>query len=56
MTIATVVVLVGCYYGYNAIGGPVGTATAMSTSTVLNLVALNLIGMLGSRIFSCVNP
>jgi phospholipid/cholesterol/gamma-HCH transport system permease protein len=54
MTMATVVVLVGCYYGYNAIGRPVGTATA--TATVLNLVAVNLIGMLGTRIFSCVNP
>src|SRR5439155_5921912 len=28
MTMATVIVLVGCYYGYTASGGPVGVGTA----------------------------
>jgi phospholipid/cholesterol/gamma-HCH transport system permease protein len=42
MSMATVIVLVGCYYGYNASGGPVGVGTATAKSMVLNLVAVNL--------------
>ncbi len=56
MTMATVIVLVGCYYGYNASGGPVGVGTATAKSMVLNLVAVNLIGMMGSQIFWGANP
>ena len=56
MTMATVIVLVGCYYGYNASGGPVGVGTATAKSMVLNLVAVNLIGSLGSQVFWGANP
>jgi phospholipid/cholesterol/gamma-HCH transport system permease protein len=48
---ATTVVLVGCYYGYNASGGPVGVGQATAKSMVLNLILVNLIGMLGTQIF-----
>jgi phospholipid/cholesterol/gamma-HCH transport system permease protein len=51
MTMATVIVLVGCYYGYNASGGPVGVGTATAKSMVLNLVFVTLIGMFGTQIF-----
>jgi phospholipid/cholesterol/gamma-HCH transport system permease protein len=51
MTMATAIVLVGCYYGYNASGGPVGVGTATAKSMVLNLVLVNLIGMFGTQIF-----
>ena len=51
MTMATVIVLVGCYYGYNASGGPVGVGTATAKSMVLNLIFVNLISMLGTQIF-----
>jgi phospholipid/cholesterol/gamma-HCH transport system permease protein len=51
MTMATAIVLVGCYYGYNADGGPVGVGTATAKSMVLNLVLVNLIGMFGTQIF-----
>jgi phospholipid/cholesterol/gamma-HCH transport system permease protein len=51
MAMATVIVLVGCYYGYNASGGPVGVGTATAKSMVLNLVMVHLIGMLGTQIF-----
>src|SRR5581483_8943372 len=44
MAMAIVIVLVGCYYGYNASGGPVGVGTATAKSMVLNLVAVHLIG------------
>jgi phospholipid/cholesterol/gamma-HCH transport system permease protein len=51
MAMATAVVLVGCYYGYNAGGGPVGVGTATAKSMVLNLVLVHLIGMLGTQVF-----
>ncbi len=56
MFMATAIVLVGCYYGYNAGGGPVGVGTATAKSMVLNLVLIHLIGMLGSQLFWGANP
>jgi phospholipid/cholesterol/gamma-HCH transport system permease protein len=56
MTMATAIVLVGCYYGYNARGGPVGVGEATAKSMVLNLVLVNLIGMLGTQVFWGANP
>src|SRR3569832_958640 len=35
MAMATAIVLVGCYFGYNASGGPVGVGTATAKSMVL---------------------
>ena len=51
MTMATGIVLVGCYYGYNASGGPVGVGRATAKSMVLNLVLVNLIDMFGTQVF-----
>jgi phospholipid/cholesterol/gamma-HCH transport system permease protein len=56
MAMATVVVLVGCYYGYNAGGGPVGVGTATAKSMVLNTVMVHLVGMVGTQIFWGSNP
>jgi phospholipid/cholesterol/gamma-HCH transport system permease protein len=56
MVMATAIVLVGCYYGYNASGGPVGVGTATAKSMVLNLVLVHLIGMLGTQVFWGANP
>ncbi len=56
MTMATAIVLVGCYYGYKASGGPVGVGTATARSMVLNIVLVNLIGMLGTQVFWGANP
>ena len=56
MSMAIVIVLVGCYYGYNASGGPVGVGTATAKSMVLNIVAVHLIGMLGTQLFWGANP
>jgi phospholipid/cholesterol/gamma-HCH transport system permease protein len=56
MTMATVIVLVGCYYGYHASGGPVGVGTATAKSMVLNLVFVTLIGMFGTQVFWGANP
>ena len=56
MAMATVIVLVGCYYGYTAGGGPVGVGTATAKSMVLNTVLVHLVGMLGTQIFWGTNP
>jgi phospholipid/cholesterol/gamma-HCH transport system permease protein len=56
MTMATVIVLVGCYYGYNASGGPVGVGTATAKSMAFNIVAVHIIGMVGTLIFWGANP
>src|ERR1700735_4417917 len=56
MVMATVIVLVGCYYGYNASGGPVGVGTATAKSMVLNIILVHLIGMLGTQVFWGANP
>jgi phospholipid/cholesterol/gamma-HCH transport system permease protein len=56
MCMATVIVLVACYYGYTASGGPVGVGHATAKSMVLNLVLVTLIGMLGTQVFWGGNP
>src|SRR5215213_10350261 len=56
MVMATCIVLVGCYYGYTASGGPVGVGTATAKSMVLNIVLVHIIGMLGTLIFWGANP
>ena len=56
MSMATVIVLVGCYYGYHASGGPVGVGTATAKSMVMNIVLVHLIGMLGTQLFWGANP
>jgi phospholipid/cholesterol/gamma-HCH transport system permease protein len=56
MAMATAIVLVGCYYGYHASGGPVGVGRATAKSMVLNLVLVHLIGMIGTQLFWGANP
>ena len=56
MAMATVIVLVGAYYGYTAGGGPVGVGTATAKSMVLNTVMVHLVGMVGTQIFWGSNP
>ena len=56
MAMAIVIVLVGCYYGYTASGGPVGVGTATAKSMVLNTVAVHVVGMLGTQVFWGFNP
>jgi phospholipid/cholesterol/gamma-HCH transport system permease protein len=51
MTMATAIVLVACYYGYNASGGPVGVGRATAKSMVLNLILVNLIDAFGTQVF-----
>jgi phospholipid/cholesterol/gamma-HCH transport system permease protein len=56
MVMATAIVLVGCYYGYTARGGPVGVGTATAKSMVVNIIIVHIVGMLGSLVFWGANP
>jgi phospholipid/cholesterol/gamma-HCH transport system permease protein len=56
MSMATVIVLVGCYFGYTASGGPVGVGSATAKSMAVNIVLVHMIGMLTSLIFWGANP
>jgi phospholipid/cholesterol/gamma-HCH transport system permease protein len=56
MAMATVIVLVGAFYGYTASGGPVGVGTATAKSMVLNTVMVHLIAAVGTQIFWGSNP
>ena len=56
MAMATAIVLVGCYYGYTASGGPVGVGTATAKSMILNIVLVHLIAMMGTQVFWGANP
>ena len=56
LVMATAIVLVGCYYGYTASGGPVGVGTATAQSMVVNIVLVHIIGMLGTVVFWGANP
>jgi phospholipid/cholesterol/gamma-HCH transport system permease protein len=56
MVMATAIVVVGCYYGYTASGGPVGVGTATAQSMVVNVILVHIIGMLGTVVFWGSNP
>jgi phospholipid/cholesterol/gamma-HCH transport system permease protein len=56
MAMATAIVLVGCYYGYTASGGPVGVGRATAKSMLVNIILVHLIGMMGTFVFWGQNP
>ncbi len=56
MAMATMIVLVGCYYGYTASGGPVGVGVATAKSMIVNIVGVHIIAMLGTQLFWGANP
>jgi phospholipid/cholesterol/gamma-HCH transport system permease protein len=48
---ATFIVLVCIYYGYNVTGGPVGVGKATAQSMVANIIGIHLIGLVGTQLF-----
>src|ERR671934_5842 len=54
--VGTVIVLVGCYFGYTASGGPVGVGAATAKSMALNIVLVHIVGMVGTLVFRGANP
>jgi phospholipid/cholesterol/gamma-HCH transport system permease protein len=51
LIMGTVIVLVGCYYGYTSAGGPVGVGRNTSKAMVVNIVWVHLIGMTLTAMF-----
>jgi len=56
MVMATTIVLIASFYGYNTSGGPVGVGTATAKSMAVNIVLVHLIGMIGTQVFWGSNP
>lgn len=56
MFMATGIVIVGCYYGYNVTGGPVGVGVATAKSMVANITIVHLVAMMGTVVFWGSNP
>jgi phospholipid/cholesterol/gamma-HCH transport system permease protein len=51
-----IVVLVGCYYGYTARGGPVGVGQNTAKSMVVNMVMVSVVGLALGQLFWGGNP
>ncbi|WP_020498645.1 ABC transporter permease [Sciscionella marina] len=51
MTLGTVIILVSCYYGYTAKGGPVGVGRNTAKSMIVNMVLISVIGMAFEQLF-----
>ncbi|WP_026197253.1 MULTISPECIES: ABC transporter permease [Sciscionella] len=47
---ATAIIFVGCYYGYNAGGGPVGVGRNTARSMMLNMVLVHVIAFLSTQL------
>ena len=56
MLMATVIVLIGCYYGYHARDGPVGVGRATAKSMVANIVSIHAIGLVTTQLFWGTDP
>jgi phospholipid/cholesterol/gamma-HCH transport system permease protein len=56
MSMSAFVILVGCYFGYNASGGPVGVGTATARSMAVNIVGIHAIGLLSTQLFWGSDP
>lgn len=46
-----IIVLVSCYYGYNASGGPVGVGRNTAKSMIINLAVISLVGAVINQFF-----
>jgi phospholipid/cholesterol/gamma-HCH transport system permease protein len=51
MVLGLIIVLVGCYYGYNARGGPVGVGNATAKSMILNMIIVSVVGAAFMQLF-----
>jgi phospholipid/cholesterol/gamma-HCH transport system permease protein len=56
MSMTTVVVFVGCYYGFTASGGPVGVGRSTAKSMMVNLVLIHIIGLFCTQLFWGTSP
>jgi phospholipid/cholesterol/gamma-HCH transport system permease protein len=51
LIIGTSIVLVGCFYGYTAEGGPVGVGNNTAKSMVINMITVSVVGSLCWQLF-----
>lgn len=56
LAMGTVIVLVGCYYGFTAKGGPVGVGQNTAKSMMVNMVLIHVIGLLTTQLFWGLAP
>ncbi len=56
MSYGTTIVFVGCYYGFNASGGPVGVGRATAKSMMVNMVLIHVLGVLTTQLFWGLSP
>jgi len=56
MTMGTVIVFVGCYYGFTASGGSVGVGKNTAKSMMLNMVLIHIVGVVGTQVFWGATP
>ncbi|HEY9413298.1 MAG TPA: ABC transporter permease [Pseudonocardia sp.] len=52
----TVIVFVGCYYGFTASGGSVGVGKNTAKSMMLNMVLIHILGLIGTQVFWGATP
>ncbi|GAA1109776.1 ABC transporter permease [Nocardioides dubius] len=56
LSYGTTIVFVGCYYGFNASGGPVGVGRATAKSMMINMVLIHVLGVLTTQLFWGLSP
>ncbi|MBN9739257.1 MULTISPECIES: ABC transporter permease [unclassified Pseudonocardia] len=56
MSFGTTIVFVGCYFGFNATGGPVGVGRNTAKAMMINMVLIHILGVLGTQLFWGLNP
>jgi phospholipid/cholesterol/gamma-HCH transport system permease protein len=56
MIMGTVIVFVGCYYGFTAKGGSVGVGINTAKSMMVNMVLIHVIGLLTTQLFWGLSP
>lgn len=51
MVLGTIIVLVSCYFGYTAKGGPVGVGRNTAKAMVVNMILISVVGMTFEQLF-----
>ena len=56
MSFGTTIVFVGCYFGFNATGGPVGVGRNTAKAMMINMVLIHILGVLATQLFWGLSP
>jgi phospholipid/cholesterol/gamma-HCH transport system permease protein len=55
-SMAMTIVLVSCFYGYRASGGPAGVGAAVARSLLVNIVMVHVVATFWVFVFFGINP